>query len=381
MPIEIGIVGAGNRGKTHARSLARLEDADVVAVADIDQDAANELADEYDVPAVYGDFRDMLDDASLDAISVCVHNNLHAPVTIPAAEAGCHVFCEKPIAATYHDGKRMVDAVNEAGVRLDVQNGRLFSDTHRAASRLVDDGALGDPIYARGSYVRRRGRPFVDGYGTPGFVQSDHAGGGAVIDIGVYVIGQLLHLVGNGNVERVSGRAVDQTGDGYDPELVGADADYRDRVDTAGYDVEDLGFGTAYLEDGTAVSVVAAWHLFGPSEPMYVAGTKGGVRLDEFEYYTTDRDYEATVSYDLGEHTVRRGRIDGDARYQDDDYARQFHHWIQQIQGTPDLDIPTGELALNAMMLMEGMYLSEEEGRELTAAEIDELSSSSAVDL
>ncbi|MGA9400312.1 Gfo/Idh/MocA family protein, partial [Haladaptatus sp.] len=103
--INIGIVGAGNRGQLHAREYTTIENASLVAVADIDEESAHSLAAEYDIPSVYSDFRDMLYDADLDAVSVCVHNNLHPPVAIAAFEAGCHVFCEKPLAATYTDAK------------------------------------------------------------------------------------------------------------------------------------------------------------------------------------------------------------------------------------------------------------------------------------
>ena len=116
MPVEIGIVGAGNRGHTHTRAYSEVDGADVVAVADIDQDAATELADEHGVPAVYEDFRAMFADAGLDAVSVCVHNNLHRPVAEAAADAGLHVFSEKPLAATYTDAKAIADACDDDGV-------------------------------------------------------------------------------------------------------------------------------------------------------------------------------------------------------------------------------------------------------------------------
>ena len=246
MPVEVGIVGAGNRGHAHAD----VDGADVVAVADIDQDAATTLADDYDVPVVYGEFQDMLDDAALDAVSVCVHNNLHWPVTEYAADAGVHVFCEKPLAATYTDAEAMAETAEEAGVHLGVQNDRLFSPETRAARTLVDAGELGEPYYARGVYSRRRGRPYIDGYGTPGFVSKESAGGGPVIDIGTYVVGQLLNLLGNAEVERVSGRAVEFTGDAYAAELTGENqSTYTDRLDESGHDIEDAGMGMAHLAD------------------------------------------------------------------------------------------------------------------------------------
>ncbi|MCU4972433.1 Gfo/Idh/MocA family oxidoreductase [Halobacteria archaeon AArc-m2/3/4] len=379
MTIDIGIVGAGNRGQQHAGEYETVEGATVAAVADIDEEAATELAEAHGA-SVYGDFRDMLEDAALDAVSVCVHNNLHRPVTVAAAEAGCHVFCEKPLAATYTDAKAMADACEAAGVELGVQNVELFTPETRAARTLIDDGKLGDPYYARGVFSRRRGRPYIDGYGTPSFVSKDASGGGPVIDIGTYVLGQLLYLLGNAPVERVGGSTFEHTADAYDEELVGDREVYGERLAESGYDVEDAGVGFAHLEDGSLLSLRAAWHMFLPDEPSVVAGSQGGLQIDPFEFYTTTADYEATVSLDLDEFERRQGLLGSETGY-DVEGESQFAHWIDTLEGDAEAPIPTGELALNSMLVMEGIYLAQEAGRELTAEEIADRSESSAVEL
>jgi len=380
MTVDIGIVGAGNRGQAHADSYGEVDGADVVAVADIDEEAAAELAANHGAD-VYGDFRDMLDDAGLDAVSVCVHNNLHRPVAEAAADAGAHIFTEKPMAATYTDAKAMAEAADAAGVHIGVQNYDLFDDETRAASRLVDQGELGEPYYARGVFSRRRGRPYIDGYGTPGFVSKESAGGGPVIDIGTYVLGQLLYLLGNADVERVGGATFEKTDDAYAEDLVGENRDtYTGRLDESGYDVEDSGVGMAHLADGSVLELRAAWHMYLPDRPSVVAGSQGGLQLDPFEFYTTTGDYEATVSLDLDEYERRQGLIAGDG-YEPADTGDQFAHWIDTLEGDVDDPIDTGALALNSMRIMEGIYLSQEAGRELTAEEIAEKSESTAVEL
>lgn len=382
MPVEIGIVGAGNRGRTHADEYADVDGADVVAVADIDDEAAHALADDFDVPAVYGDYRDMFEDADLDAVSVCVHNNLHRPVTVDAAHEGYHVFCEKPMAATYTDAKAMADAVDDAGVHFGVQNNQLFEPETRAARRLIDHGELGDPYYGRGVYTRRRGRPYVDGYGTPGFVSKDSAGGGPVIDVGTYVVGKMLYLLGNADVERVSGATFEHTDETYDEDLVGDNRPtYAERLEESGYDVEDVGIGFAHLADGSLLSLRAAWHMYLPSQPSVVAGTRGGLQLDPLEFYTTAADYEVTSSLDVEGYEVRQGLLESETGYEFDRDVGQFQHWIDTVRGTAEDPVPTGDLALNSMLVMEGIYLSTEAGRELTAEEIAERSTSTAIDV
>ncbi|MFB6087141.1 MAG: Gfo/Idh/MocA family protein [Haloarculaceae archaeon] len=381
MAIDVGIVGAGNRGQSHAQEYEDVDGASVAAVADIDEEAATALGDEHDAE-VYGDFRDMLDDAALDAVSVCVHNNLHRPVSVAAAEAGCHVFCEKPMAATLADATAMAEAAEEAGVELGVQNVRIFSDGTQTARRLADAGRLGETYYARGVYSRRRGRPYVDGYGTPSFVSQDAAGGGPVLDVGTYVVGQMLYLLGNADVERVSGQTFEYTDDAYASELVGDNHDtYADRLAESGYDVEDAGVGVAHLADGSVLELKAAWHMFLPDRPSVVAGSQGGVQLDPFEFYTTTEDYEATVDLDVDGYERRQALIESESGYGGDRDDGQFAHWIRTLDGSAESPIPTGDIALNSMRVLEGIYLSAEADRELTAEEIADRSESSAVDL
>ena len=378
--VTIGLIGAGNRGETHSEAYADVPGATVTAVADIDEEAGNRLAEVYDVPHVYTDFREMLDDSGVDAVDVCVHNNLHRPMAVAAFEAGKHVFCEKPLASTNADAKAIADAADAAGKHLGVQNETLLAPETRAAKRLLDAGELGEVAYANAVFTRRRGRPFVDGYGTPAFVSKESAGGGPVLDIGTYEVGRMLYLLGNPDVQRINGQTFDFTDDLYTEEKVGDNVEtYRDRLESSGYDVEDAGKGTARLADGTALSLRAAWHTYESADGGTVVGSEGGVRFDPFEFYTTIADYEATVDLDVDEYERRQGLLESDTGYTVE-RPTQFDHWVETVRGTVD-PIPTGDIALNSMFVMEGIYRSAELGREVSADEVADRSESLSVDL
>jgi predicted dehydrogenase len=348
-------------------------------VVDIDEEVARELAADASINDVYTDYTDLLADDGIDAVSVCVHNNLHAPIAVASFEADKHVFCEKPMAGSYADAKRMADAADEAGKRLAVQNTRLFSPETTAAKRLIDDGRLGEVSFARAVSARRRGRPYVDGYGTPSFVQKATAAGGPVYDIGTYEIGQMLYLLDNPTVERVVGHTFEYTDD-LREELVGDNlSTYRERLTESGYDVEDAGTGVATLAGDRVLSVRAAWHMYLPDEQSVIAGSKGGIAFDPFEFRTTMADYETTVSLDLDEYEQRQALLESDTGYDADRRTDQFSHWIETLRGTVD-PIPTDEIALNSMLMMEGIYLSVEQGRELTTEDIADYSESVAIE-
>jgi predicted dehydrogenase len=77
-------------------------------VADINEEEAVRVADEHDIPHVYTDFRELLARDDIEAVDVCLHNNLHMPATVAAVEAGKHVYCEKPMAGAYCDAEVML---------------------------------------------------------------------------------------------------------------------------------------------------------------------------------------------------------------------------------------------------------------------------------
>ena len=98
--IKIGLVGTGRIGRVHARTLQQLiPHATIHAVTDVNAQSANEVAAMYNIPHVTADFEQILADSSIDAVVICSSTDTHAPFIKLAAQAGKHIFCEKPIAA------------------------------------------------------------------------------------------------------------------------------------------------------------------------------------------------------------------------------------------------------------------------------------------
>ena len=204
--IRIGIIGVGQIGKHHLENYSKITGAEVVAASDINETELKTVAERFKIPRTYVNFRELLDQKDIDAVDVCLHNNLHAPVTIAALQSGKHVYCEKPMAGAYIDAKSMFDTAQICGKKLSIQLSTIFSKETKAAKKLIDEGRLGHIYHARSTGFRRRGRPFVDGYGTANFVKKEIAGGGALYDMGVYHIAQMLYLLGTPKAERITGK-------------------------------------------------------------------------------------------------------------------------------------------------------------------------------
>ena len=257
----------------------------------------------------------------------------------------------------------MLQTAKANNLRLSIQLDTLFSWEVRAAKVLVEQGWLGKPYHARSVGFRRRGRPFVDGYGSAPFVQKRNSGGGALYDMGVYHIASLLYLLGNPAVLRVSGKVCQET------QMDEA------RRKTSGYDVEELGLGFIRLAGGITLDIIEAWaiHLDG-MQGSTLLGDKGGIRLDPFGFFQNLGDLDLDTKIDL-DAFARRTR---DLRAGTDPGESSQQHWVRALLGRVDL-LPTAELALNTMLISEAIYLSDRLEREVTAEEVIQASGSMAV--
>jgi len=364
--IRIGMIGVGQIGKYHLQEYAKIPDAEIVAAADINEAELKRVAAEFKIPNLYADFRKMLARDDLQSVDVCLHNNFHAPVTIASLRAGKNVYCEKPMAGSYADAQAMFDAAGETRRKLHIQLSTLYSKETKAAKRLIDQGKLGKLYHARSTGHRRRGRPFVDGYGTASFVKKEIAAGGALYDMGVYHIAQILHLLGMPAVERISGKVYQE---------IDMDANRR-RI--SGYNVEELGLGFVKFAGGVTLDIIESWAInMNAFDGSFVAGSLGGVRLQPLSFHSTLADVDQDGAFDLNYADYRWHKlVETEPNY--DAYDGSQHHWIAAQQGRVPL-LPTAELALQTMLISEGIYLSDRLGREVAAEEVKAQSKSSAV--
>lgn len=374
--VRIGLIGAGQIGNSHLKRYQNIPNARVTAVSDIDLEKAEKASDEFNIPHVYKNYNEMLENEKLEAVDVCLHNNLHAPVTIDSLEAGVNVFCEKPMAGSYYDARSMYKKAKEVGKRLAIQNNTIYSKETKVSKKLIEEGKLGEPYYAMAAGRRRRGRPYIEGYGSPNFVKKKIAGGGALYDLATYFIGRILYLLGSPEVKSISGMTYRPGKDFYK----GTNTVYEERIKETDYNVEDTGLALVRLKGDIALSVLASWDMYSDSPSECVVGTEGGIKLNPFQYYTTIDDMEADVSLDLEEFEKRKHLLENRTDALNTGVSSDsLYHWIRGLKGEEEL-VPTDEIHLKTMLIMEGIYLSDELGREVTAKEVKESSESTALE-
>jgi predicted dehydrogenase len=143
--IGVGIVGTGDIADMHASAYRMCKDAHIVAVSDIDSALAEKKKLLYGADASYNKYEDLLHNNKVEAVDICVRPNLHAQITVAAAEAGKHILVEKPMALTLRDCDEMISAAKRNNVSLTVVHNQLFYPPHIEARRLVDT-EIGKPI-------------------------------------------------------------------------------------------------------------------------------------------------------------------------------------------------------------------------------------------
>ncbi len=363
--VKVGIIGVGQIGKHHIENYKKIEGVEIVAVADINEEEAKRVASLYGIPYVYKNFRDLLKHEEIEAVDVCLHNNFHMPVTVEALKAGKNVYCEKPMAGSYHDALLMYETAKATGKMLSIQISTIFSREAKAAKQIIKAGLVGDIYHARSVGMRRRGRPFVDGYGSPSFVQKSQARGGALYDTGVYQICRLLFLMGNPQPLRISGKIYQEL-----------PMDEK-RREISKYDVEEFAAGFVNMENDISMDIIEAWAVnYSPSEGSAVFGNLGGIRLEPFAFFTNLADLEMDITVNLDSAVWRWHTVS----YPDvaDAYDSPQQHWVAALQGRVPL-LPTAEIALTSMLISEGIYLSSQLQRELTAEEVKKMSQSTAL--
>lgn len=344
------------------RTYKDIEGVEMAAFCDANLEAAEKASAEFGPGMVTSDFREILAREDIEAVDVCLHNNLHMPVTVAALEAGKHVYCEKPMAGSYVDAVKMLETARAVGKKLHIQLSTLYSNEARAAKQLIDEGFLGEVFHARSAGFRRRGRPYVDGYGTPSFVQRSHASGGALYDMGVYHIAVSLYLLGNPEVARITGKTYQKLD--MDPK----------RREISNYDVEEYAVGFVRFNDGKSLELNESWAAnLDQFDGCWQMGSKGGVRLWPFGYFTNAGHIPLNATADLGNARYHWDNVTGDGAV----YGNSQAHWIAALRGDVEL-MPTAEVALNTMLISEGIYLSQALDREVTAAEVLEKSVSTA---
>ncbi len=145
-PINIAVIGTGRIGSVHSRNLVRsIHEANVVALCDIRLEVAQAVADELGIERVVKDYHELLADESIEAVLIATNTDTHAFIVKDCANAGKHIFCEKPLALNLADTDEVIGSVENTGVKLQIGFNRRFDKSFRRVKEVVASGQIGRP--------------------------------------------------------------------------------------------------------------------------------------------------------------------------------------------------------------------------------------------
>lgn len=347
--LRVGVVGLGGIGRKHAHAYAADERVELVAVSDTDAPRLADLAGELGVEGTYHD-ADELFAADLDAVSIAVPNHLHEPLAVAAFEAGLHVLCEKPLARTAAEARRIADAAARAERQLMIGYSFRYVAASQALYDLVATGALGEVYAARSIWHRSRGIPGQDVLRpAKWFTNREHAGGGPLIDLGVHRLDLALWLMGYPPVATVSAATYDRLGKASVAER---------QLDEFG--VEDLAVAFIRFGSGATLTLEASWAINRPEEELmqtWLYGDRRGALQTSVDdtYRFSAHLYGPDAAGSFLSTTVRPG-----SRHTTSAYAEFI---TQILSGEPAGD-HAGE-AVAVMEIIDAIYRSAQLGREV----------------
>ena len=396
--IKIGIIGCGMISGSHVNGyLAHPQHAEIVAVCDtVDANAKRRHAEVLSGAAsraetaktdaekaetaeareqlkanaalwaeyadngvkIFSDYNEMIKECDLDAVSLATPPFVHEGPTVAAAQAGKHVFCEKPMARTATEARNMRDACDAAGVKLAYQSGGTCLDpTSYAIRDYITAGKLGDVYYGRLTSYRVRGRPNVDMFGFGRwFLNSAYSGGGTVYDTGVYDINRSIYLLGSPQPATISGIAYR----GMLPEYTGEEIN----------DVEEHVSIFVRFTNGMSFTYEHGWagNLAEHPQGIFIFGSKGSFSgnklfLEKGKWETDDQGNRRRYQSNLVETPLE---------LPEKSFPDKFRDFLNACNSDAQ-PVSNGDVGLKVTEIMSGSLLSAKLGREISVEELYEI--------
>lgn len=351
---KVGIIGCGGiaNGK-HMPTLAKMKDrVEMVAFCDIIPERAEEAAKKYGAEGAktYTDYRELLKDESIDVVHVCTPNDSHAEISIAALEAGKHVSCEKPMAKTAAEARRMYEASLKSDKLLTISYQNRFRQDSLYLKKAVQDGELGEIYFAKAHAIRRRAVPT---WGV--FLDEEKQGGGPLIDIGTHALDLCLWMMNNYEPEVVLGQTFHKLSKRENA------ANAWGPWDPAKFTVEDSAFGMIKMKNGATIILESSWALNSlevDEAKCTLCGTEGGADMKDGLRINGEKNGKLyTTKVELGAGGV--AFYDGKEESATDTEMRLWYDAIEN--GTEPVVKPKEALVVSE--ILEAIYQSAKTGK------------------
>ncbi|MDB6068283.1 MAG: oxidoreductase [Pedosphaera sp.] len=344
--LRCGVIGTGAIGLEHLSSFLQCPRGSAVAIAENNPARAKEAAERFKIPRSYSDYKELLDQADIDAVTIALPNHLHAVVAIEALKARKHVLIEKPMAMNAKEASKVIDTAAKMRRTLMVGQNFRFNRQTQMAKMVIQRGDLGEIYHARCFWLRRSGIPRIGSW----FTQKKLAGGGAIYDIGAHVLDTCLHLLGDFDVANVSGHSHSRFGTRGLGEVHWGKSEIEPGKP---FDVEDYGAALLRMKSGRTVNFEVSWAGHQPADGrehgIDLLGTLGGLSLYPARLFRNGPN---------GYETIQLGNLK--VPHPED----RIHHFVSSVLDGKKPMVAVEE-SLKVQQILDAIYTSSSTGKEV----------------
>jgi len=202
--VNLGIIGLGNQGRIHLRNALHIKGAKVLGVADVSKKALG-YAKKIGVRSIYDSYENLLKNRDIDGVIISLPNFLHLESSIKAAEAGKHIFLEKPLARNVHEGEKILTCIKNNGVKFMINFPLRFNSTVKEIREKIAEGIFGEVMIVEATHVSggpfsSRGNKFRPVPVSSWWFDEKLVGGGALLDLGSHMIDLLTWYFGEADI-------------------------------------------------------------------------------------------------------------------------------------------------------------------------------------
>jgi predicted dehydrogenase len=344
--LRCAVIGVGAIGIEHLNSLLHCPRAATVAIAETHPQRLREAAEKFHIPRAYSNYRELLEQPDIDAVTIALPNYLHAPVAIDALNARKHVLIEKPMATNAKEAAKIVAAAQKNRRIAMVAKNFRFDRHTQSARAAIQRGDLGEIYHARGFSHRNSQIPRIGSW----FTQKQFAGGGCMADSGSMLIDALLHLLNDFDVVSVTAATHAKFGNRGRGEGTWGKSEVDPKRP---FDVEDHGTALLRMKKGYSVTVDTSWAGFHPGdtreEGIDLLGTEAGMSLFPAKLFKQSLNgFETTHFYN-----TKNGPVED-----------RISHFVNCIVEGKKPIIPIEE-SLKVQQILDAIYASAETGKEV----------------
>ncbi len=308
--MKIAVIGCGTiANSAHIPAYMNNEKAEIQYFCDIIPERAQAAVEKYGCGTAVADYKEVLNDPEIVAVSICTPNIAHSEIAIAALKAGKQVLCEKPAARVYSEALQMQKAQHETGNILNIGVVNRFNTGVNKIKELIDQGELGEVYHVYLSFRSHRSIPGLGG----AFTNKEIAGGGVLIDWGVHFLDIVMYCCGDPKIKTVTAEEFQKLGNPMEEYVF--TSMWAGPPDFGGVNSVEEGITGMVRTEGPVFTFNGAWAQNIGENEMFIdfMGTKGGIRLQygkDFTFYSTKNGMLTKTTFQMNSKDMFQHEID-----------------------------------------------------------------------